>query len=67
MISMRIASYNIRKAIGLDRKRDPMRIARVLRDVNGKRAPKAVLDQVFFSCSMIVSMTSGSHCSPMRN
>lgn len=34
MISMRIASYNIRKAIGLDRKRDPVRIARVLRDVD---------------------------------
>lgn len=31
---MRIASYNIRKAVGLDWRRDPLRIIRVLEDLN---------------------------------
>ncbi|MCR9170675.1 MAG: endonuclease/exonuclease/phosphatase family protein [Rhodobacteraceae bacterium] len=31
---MRIASYNIRKAVGLDWRRDPMRIIRVLADLD---------------------------------
>ncbi|HKK98254.1 MAG TPA: endonuclease/exonuclease/phosphatase family protein [Marivita sp.] len=31
---MRIASYNIRKAVGLDWRRDPMRIIRVLEDLD---------------------------------
>lgn len=31
---MRIVSYNIRKAVGLDRKRDPKRILDILREVN---------------------------------
>lgn len=30
---LRVASYNIRKCIGLDRRRDPHRIARILRDI----------------------------------
>jgi len=31
---MRIASYNIRKAVGLDWRRDPLRIIRVLKDLD---------------------------------
>ncbi|KNG93112.1 endonuclease/exonuclease/phosphatase family protein [Pseudaestuariivita atlantica] len=31
---MRIVTYNIRKGVGLDRKRDPMRILRVLRKID---------------------------------
>ena len=31
---MRIVSYNIRKAVGLDRRRDPERILAILREVD---------------------------------
>ena len=34
MPSIRVASYNIRKAIGLDRRRDPERIMAVLHEIN---------------------------------
>jgi endonuclease/exonuclease/phosphatase family metal-dependent hydrolase len=33
-LQLKVASYNIRKAIGLDRKRDPDRIISVLREVD---------------------------------
>lgn len=41
--SLRVASYNIRKAIGLDRRRDPMRILNVL---NGLDADVIALQEV---------------------
>ena len=40
---MKVASYNIRKAVGLDRKRDPARILRVLNDID---ADVVVLQEV---------------------
>ncbi|QIQ86339.1 endonuclease/exonuclease/phosphatase family protein [Erythrobacter sp.] len=33
-MSVRVASYNIRKAVGLDRRRDPLRILRVLEEID---------------------------------
>ena len=33
MTALRIASYNIRKALGTDRKRDPQRVLRVIKDL----------------------------------
>jgi transposase len=36
-------------------------------EIEGKHAPRTVWYQAFFSCAIMVSMTSGSHCSSMRN
>jgi endonuclease/exonuclease/phosphatase family metal-dependent hydrolase len=51
---MRVASYNIHKAVGLDRRRDPERVLRVLGELRADVAALQEADQRFFGRASVL-------------
>jgi len=67
---LRVASYNIRKAIGIDRRRDPERIMAVLREIDADIVTLQEADRRFgrrvSAIPRLLILHAGYHAAPMN-